>query len=222
VLTAEEKRERRKEYNRQWRLQNPERVKEQNRKYRLENKDKVEEDIHKYRLENQDKIKSTSKTWRLKNLENTSRRNRSYYLENSEDIKEDHKKRREENPEKYQEIVNRSRMDKKPKYSSRRSIKHQQLRVELLKAYGGRCVCCGEDRSELLTVDHINNDGSGHRKDIGSGSEFYIWLKKNGYPKDNFQLLCWNCNMSKAHDKDHVCIHVREKQKPPVSLWSFA
>lgn len=48
-----------------------------------------------------------------------------------------------------------------------------------------------------MTIDHIKNDGSAHRKEVGASS-LYRWLRKRGYPRDNFQLLCMNCNFSKG------------------------
>jgi hypothetical protein len=52
---------------------------------------------------------------------------------------------------------------------------------------------CGITDSDVLTLDHINNDGADARKytKIGSGSCSYWFLKKNGYP-DGYQTLCWN------------------------------
>ena len=57
--------------------------------------------------------------------------------------------------------------------------------------------CCGETGFEFLTVDHINNDGNEHRRQIKAAFGIYGWLEKNGFPKDGLQLLCWNCNMGK-------------------------
>lgn len=74
---------------------------------------------------------------------------------------------------------------------------YDRLRSEVLIAYGGTCMCCGEARPEVLAVDHINGDGSNHRRVVGAGRAFYSWLRKNGFPKDNFQLLCYNCNFAK-------------------------
>ncbi len=49
-------------------------------------------------------------------------------------------------------------------------------------------------KDEWLTIDHINNDGAAHRKEIGEGgTNFYRWLRKNNYPL-GFRTLCWNCN----------------------------
>jgi len=83
------------------------------------------------------------------------------------------------------------------------------LRAETLDAYGNRCNCCGESTPEFLSVDHINNDGAAHRREakLSGGSRFYEWLKKHGFPKDRFQLLCYNCNFAKGRYGE--CPHVK-------------
>jgi hypothetical protein len=85
-----------------------------------------------------------------------------------------------------------------------RQVAHQKksrtlLRAEVLREYGHACACCGESAQEFLALDHIFNDGGEHRREIKrAGSRTYAWLKRNGFPKDRFQLLCHNCNMAKA------------------------
>lgn len=75
----------------------------------------------------------------------------------------------------------------------------RKLRQDVLDAYGNECKCCGEKHQEFLGIDHVNNDGEGHRKELkGYGRAIYQWLKKNGYPQKGFQLLCHNCNMAKG------------------------
>ena len=70
-------------------------------------------------------------------------------------------------------------------------------RKKVLVAYGSKCECCGETNSEFLTIDHINGGGTQHRKSIGGGgTPFFAWLIKQGFPKDEFRLLCMNCNFS--------------------------
>ena len=65
------------------------------------------------------------------------------------------------------------------------------------------CACCGETQIEFLTIDHINNDGKQHRKNIGipgGGPRFYRWLIKNNFPDNpQLQILCYNCNLAKGH-----------------------
>jgi len=68
------------------------------------------------------------------------------------------------------------------------------VRDEVIAAYGGQCACCGESEPRFLQVDHINCDGSTERaKGIVTGS-LYRKLKRLGFPRDRYQLLCANCN----------------------------
>ena len=59
------------------------------------------------------------------------------------------------------------------------------------------CNCCGESIKDFLGIDHENNDGAKHRKEIGGGSKLYKWLIDNNFP-DGFQVLCHNCNLAKG------------------------
>jgi len=79
-------------------------------------------------------------------------------------------------------------------------INHRRkLRQTIIQAYGGKCACCGEDRIEFLSIDHIGGGGNKHRKSLGrTGYHFYYWLKRNNYPK-GFRVLCHNCNQSLGH-----------------------
>lgn len=81
----------------------------------------------------------------------------------------------------------------------RNAHNRRTMRLAALKAYGGACGCCGETQEEFLSIDHINNDGAKHRREIGGGggSTIYQWLKNEGYPR-GFQVLCFNCNMAKG------------------------
>ncbi len=85
-----------------------------------------------------------------------------------------------------------------------RKLTHR-LKIEVLSAYGNRCACCNETNVNFLTIDHINNDGKAHRK-IVSGSKLYSWLRRHNFPKDGFQILCWNCNMGKSNNNG-ICPH---------------
>lgn len=78
---------------------------------------------------------------------------------------------------------------------------HRKIRDAALIHYGSnppRCACCGEGAKEFLVIDHINNDGSKHRRTFKGARQIYQWLKNNSYP-DGFQVLCHNCNFAKSH-----------------------
>jgi len=74
---------------------------------------------------------------------------------------------------------------------------------KVIDHYGGECECCGIDKIELLSIDHISGGGTKHRKDlkivVGCGAAFYRHLIRNNFPKDNYQLLCHNCNSYKEY-----------------------
>lgn len=73
----------------------------------------------------------------------------------------------------------------------------KKSRIEAIIAYGGKCVSCQTTDTEVLDIDHINNDGSKERKENLFAYNLCRKLKKEGYPKDRYQLLCKNCNWKK-------------------------
>jgi len=90
------------------------------------------------------------------------------------------------------------------------AVKRRKEERELVfNHYGRNCVCCYESTFELLTIDHINNDGKEHRKQLNNegGEHFYRWLIKNNFP-EGFQTLCWNCNVGKRLGRG-ICPHLK-------------
>lgn len=77
-------------------------------------------------------------------------------------------------------------------------VERLTLRAAILGAYGCKCACCGESHPYFLTLDHINNDGNVDRETL-KDHQIYAKAKREGFPKDKYQLLCWNCNLAKAH-----------------------
>ncbi|KKL16633.1 hypothetical protein LCGC14_2493630 [marine sediment metagenome] len=72
----------------------------------------------------------------------------------------------------------------------------QRLKEETMNAYGGKCACCGEHTIQFLTIDHID----GREQPSSSktlGTSLYSTLKAKGYPTENIQVLCFNCNSAK-------------------------
>jgi hypothetical protein len=82
------------------------------------------------------------------------------------------------------------------------------LRAEFLKEYGGRCSCCGETEPLFLQLDHVKNDGARHRKEQKTGAKILMEIKKLGWPKDYYRLLCANCNIGR-HLNGGTCPHER-------------
>jgi hypothetical protein len=72
----------------------------------------------------------------------------------------------------------------------------RETKAIVIENYGGKCNCCGTTVLEFLTIDHINGGGRAHRKTISG--HIYRWLINNNFPKDDYQLLCMNCNSAKG------------------------
>jgi hypothetical protein len=83
------------------------------------------------------------------------------------------------------------------------------LRMEMISAYGGKCTCCGEQEPIFLTIEHLFRDGRAHREQVGTGRGIYRDLRKRGWPKDRYTLLCFNCNMAKKDGRE--CPHQSKK-----------
>ena len=94
--------------------------------------------------------------------------------------------------------ANRHYTDNKQETLRRRRENDRQAKQAVVDAYGGQCVCCGESQIEFLTIDHINNDGALHRRRVGKGRRIYRDLIAQGFPKDNYRLLCFNCNITRG------------------------
>lgn len=82
------------------------------------------------------------------------------------------------------------------------------LREEVLAAYGHKCQCpggCDVQISEFLVIDFISEDGHVHRRTVTNPSTIYLQIKNAGFPKDRYRILCHNC--SSASDKYGACPH---------------
>lgn len=118
-------------------------------------------------------------------------RNREWYRKNSEKVLSSQRVYRAANPDVIRATVRRSK---------------RSLRLEILSVYGHKCVCCGEQREPFLTIEHLNKDGGKHRRSVNG--EVYRDIKKRGFPKDSYTILCWNCNCSTRFGK--ICPHKQE------------
>jgi len=79
------------------------------------------------------------------------------------------------------------------KHPERYKKYRRKIRTEVLAHYGDRCACCGESHEEFLSIDHIDGNGTAHRRLINQPID--RWLKKHNFPP-GFRVLCMNCNFS--------------------------
>jgi transposase-like protein len=83
-------------------------------------------------------------------------------------------------------------------------------RLELIVQAGGKCQQCGIDDPIVLDFDHIKDDGAEHRKQTKRANVVNI-LSKQGLNKDQFQLLCKNCNWKKEYfRRKNNAEHIRQ------------
>ncbi len=92
--------------------------------------------------------------------------------------------------------------------AERRLLNRKNTADKVFSHYGEFCICCNENNRIFLTIDHMENNGHEHRKEIrgnGLGHNFYLWLIRNNFPNE-FQTLCRNCNWGKFRNYG-VCPH---------------
>ena len=111
------------------------------------------------------------------------------------------------------ELKHKKEEHKHTKYSERNTIRRSKLKVKIFSHYGSKCKCCGQSEIDVLTINHINNNGAEHRKEIKLScvDKFYYWIIKNNFP-DDLQVLCWNCNLGRQFH-DGICPHIIGGQK---------
>lgn len=106
---------------------------------------------------------------------------------------------------------------KKAREDGRRYFK--KLKAEIIREYGGKCTCCGEEEMDFLTLEHSRHDGKQHR--LAVKTSIYNDLKRRGYPKDlGITVFCWNCQMATRFGA--VCPHKRgDKNAVDLGRTSF-
>ena len=82
--------------------------------------------------------------------------------------------------------------------------KTKENRLRLMDVLGGRKCCeCGYEKDvRALHIDHKNDSGYKDRYKFRSNLKMYIFYLK--HPKiaiETLQVLCFNCNAIKQHDK---------------------
>lgn len=127
-------------------------------------------------------------------------------------IKQDHYHRTRPQQRARQLIYQRKNREALYEYNAKWSRKRNAaLRSELLSAYGAKCACCGEAETIFLDLDHVHNNGNAHRREVGNNTQVMLDLRRRGWPKGDFQLLCCNCNQGKARNGG-ICPHHKQDQ----------
>jgi len=165
-----------------------------------------------YKCKSLAKKTEDSYIWECKDC--CSERGKIYHQKHKHINYERSRKWAKENPERHAENQKKWRIKNKEKLllQSKKwsKVRYKKLKIELLNAYGNKCSCCGGREPEFLTLEHINGDGAAHRKKVGE-SNVYRDLKRRGWPKDEYTLLCMNCNFATRYGD--ICPHKRTESK---------
>ncbi len=153
--------------------------------------------------------KAARADWKARNAEKVKAANRTWQLANPDRVKAAMKRYQERNPGLAAKRTAEWRANNREwALAAQRKVNADRKR-RVYEAYGGFiCACCGETEEAFLSIDHVNNDGAEHRRQVDRRN-MYKWLDKNGFP-EGYQILCMNCNFGKARNGG-ICPHVSLK-----------
>lgn len=144
--------------------------------YKEANRDRLASANLEWQRNNRTRTRAAQERWKSKNPELAAERARIWYRSNKE------------------------------RASEREAQKRRCIKDAAFKAYGGyECACCGEKHPAFLTIDHVDENGSFHRRSDSKAKKLYTWLKMNQYPT-GYQVLCMNCNWAKSRNGG-ICPH---------------
>lgn len=156
------------------------------REWQLKNKDKLNAYNRARYAADPTKQKIASRRWALAHQEHRNEKARLWMVKNRSRLYS------RETPEGRARLVAES---------ERRRRYRMELKVEILTHYGRgklRCVTkgCAVTDIDMLTLDHIEDNGAEHRRTLGNKSRVYRSLKQQNYP-EGFQTLCANHQLKK-------------------------
>lgn len=151
--------------------------------------------------------KAMGRKWREANKNRIAEQNRVWQSANPERVKAAQQRWKDRNPGVAAQRMREWRINNLERHREGIRQNSQRVKDACYNAYGGYvCACCGETEPAFLSLDHVNNDGAQHRREIGGGGrKTYSWLIANDFPP-GFQVLCMNCNWGKARNGG-VCPH---------------
>jgi hypothetical protein len=89
------------------------------------------------------------------------------------------------------------------KRKERNRKKNEEIRLMCLNHYSNgtmKCAECDVNDIDMLLLDHINDDGAEHRRNIGGTGSLYAALMRLGFPH-GIQVLCANHNHKKEIER---------------------
>jgi hypothetical protein len=89
-----------------------------------------------------------------------------------------------------------------------------EIKQIVYEKFGSACQSCGRSEIENLTMHHINGhqDEKKHGGLRITGKKLWRLVYMEGWPKDKFEMLCWNCHLGIRHNRKSK---PRKKKKCP-------
>ena len=79
-----------------------------------------------------------------------------------------------------------------------------RIKQRLFDLLGDKCARCGLDDKRVLQVDHINGYQGKRESYKRSGTYLYRHIISGRLPKEDYQILCANCNWIKKFENKEV------------------
>lgn len=107
----------------------------------------------------------------------------------------------------YAEWYQRNKIQQAKYYAGYR----EKIKFECVEAYGGSCIECGVNDPIVLVIDHTRDNAKEDREILNQrgGYKLYMDLKRRGWPKNGYQLLCHNCNFRKEYIRRKCAVYNR-------------
>jgi hypothetical protein len=157
--------EKKREYDKQFREKNKERIKKNKKEYSIKNKDILYQKSRIWTENNRDRVKENQSRWHIENKDRLGEYYKEYQTKNKDKIAE----------------YGRERL--------------RLLKEEMFSVIGDKCCECGEMDKSFLTLDHKNGGGRAEREEKGGPIGIIKHLKESGWPEDyikeNYQILCY-------------------------------
>jgi len=111
----------------------------------------------------------------------------------------------------FAEVEKPEHREKRLEYMRTRS---KSWRNKVFTALGNKCINCGFEDKRALQIDHINGGGIADRKRKGGHTYmFYKQILSESDFKENYQILCANCNWIKKVEKNEVAHGIGSKPR---------
>lgn len=133
------------------------------------------------------------------------------YKKEYEKYKDTYKAYHAKHKDKYKKLNEDWISKNRERYNASKWILYDKNKRKIINKISGgenKCSICGIDDIEVLTIDHVNNDGAKHRKEIvgtrrGGIAAYRDYRLLAACSDYEVQILCMNCNLKKEMLKKH-------------------